>query len=75
MIFIIIFKNTQYYFDLLSGAEPRFGAFYGQGSRPLIVADLSCSGAESDLLSCQRNVFGITHCQDYEEAGVKCRGI
>ena len=40
----------------------------------MIVADLSCSGRESDVLSCERNVFGITHCQEYEAAGVKCLG-
>ena len=57
------------------GAEPRYGAFYGEGARPIIVADLSCSGTENDVLSCERNVFGITHCQEYEEAGVKCLGM
>jgi hypothetical protein len=40
----------------------------------MIIADLSCSGTESDILSCERNVFGITHCQEYEAAGIKCLG-
>ena len=60
---------------LHTGAEPRYGAFYGEGSNPIVVADLFCSGIERNLLSCQRNIFGITHCNDYEEAGVKCLGI
>lgn len=58
-----------------SGAEPRYGAFYGEAVRPMIVADLFCSGTESDLLSCERNVFGVTHCQEYEAAGIKCLGM
>lgn len=41
----------------------------------MIVADLFCSGTESDLLSCERNVFGVTHCQEYEAAGIKCLGM
>ena len=41
----------------------------------MIIADLSCSGTESDVLSCERNVFGITHCQEYEAAGIKCLGM
>lgn len=63
------------YFLLQIGAEPRYGAFYGEGSNPIVVADLFCSGTERNLLSCRRNIFGITHCNDYEEAGVKCLGI
>ena len=41
----------------------------------MIIADLFCSGTESDILSCERNVFGITHCQEYEAAGIKCLGM
>ena len=41
----------------------------------MIVADLFCSGTETDLLSCERNVFGVTHCQEYEAAGIKCLGM
>lgn len=59
----------------LLGAEPRYGAFYGEAVRPIVVADLFCSGTESDVLSCERNVFGITHCQEYEAAGIKCLGM
>ena len=57
------------------GAEPRYGTFYGEAVRPMIIADLSCSGTESDILSCERTVFGITHCQEYEAAGIKCLGM
>ena len=41
----------------------------------MIIADLSCSGIESDILSGERNVFGITHCQGYEAACIKCLGM
>ena len=41
----------------------------------MIIADLSCSGTEHGVLSCERNVFGISHCQEYEAAGIKCLGI
>ena len=46
-----------------------------KGSQPVVVADLFCSGTETDILSCPRNVFGISDCQYNEGAGVKCQGI
>lgn len=61
-------------FDNSTGAVPRYGAFFGESTAPILVADLSCSGTEQGLLSCDRSVFGITHCSGYEEAGVTCIG-
>ena len=57
-----------------AGAVPRYGAFYGESSMPIVVADLWCSGTELNLLSCNRNILGVAHCSSYEEAGVKCLG-
>jgi len=63
------------YVPLLStGATARYGAFFGQGSGPIFLADLFCSGIESSLLDCNRNIYGVTHCQHYEDAGVECQG-
>ena len=57
-----------------TGAVPLYGAFYGESSKPVLLAGLSCSGSELDLLSCNRNTFGVTECSNYEEAGVICLG-
>ena len=57
-----------------SGAVPRYGAFYGESSRPTVAADFLCSGTEEDLLSCERKIFSVANCSSYEEAGVKCLG-
>lgn len=71
----IIYNCTTVQSLLHAGATPRYGAFYGESSRPTLVADFSCSGTEQELLSCSRNVLGVAHCRSYEEAGVTCLGI
>ena len=56
-------------------AVPRYGAFYGRSSGPIFLADLFCSGTESSLLDCNRNMYGIIHCHHFEDAGVECQGL
>ena len=62
-------------FSLILDAVPRYGAFYGRSSGPIFLADLFCSGTESSLLDCNRNLYGITHCYHFEDAGVECQGL
>ena len=56
------------------GARPRYGAFYGQGSGPIFLSGLKCTGTESNLLNCSRNVLDAEYCRHYEDAGVACQG-
>ncbi|XP_011408713.1 PREDICTED: scavenger receptor cysteine-rich domain superfamily protein-like [Amphimedon queenslandica] len=57
-----------------SGARPRYGAFYGQGSGPIFLSGLKCTGTESNLLNCSRDVLDAEYCRHYEDAGVACQG-
>ena len=57
------------------GAVPRYGAFYGQGSGPIFLADLQCIGTEQSLLDCDANVYAFSHCYHYEDVGVQCQGF
>ena len=75
-----LYKAEETTFSLLiylfmQGAKPRYGAFYGQGSGPILLSDLYCAGSESNILECNRNMYGVTHCGHYEDAGVKCQGL
>lgn len=58
----------------LLGSRPRYGAFYGQGSGPIFLSGLGCSGSENRLLNCSRDVLGGEYCNHYEDAGVACQG-
>ncbi|XP_061095006.1 deleted in malignant brain tumors 1 protein-like [Conger conger] len=47
-------------------------AHFGQGSGPIWLGDVSCSGNESSLTQCQHPGFGSYNCSHHEDAGVNC---
>ncbi|XP_030832693.1 deleted in malignant brain tumors 1 protein isoform X2 [Strongylocentrotus purpuratus] len=55
-----------------SGGEARFLATYGQGSGPIYLDDVECSGFESRLIDCSINGLGNHNCGHSQDAGVFC---
>ncbi|XP_059889890.1 scavenger receptor cysteine-rich domain-containing protein DMBT1 isoform X2 [Delphinus delphis] len=49
-------------------------ARYGQGSGPIVLDDVGCSGHESYLWSCPHNGWNTNNCGHSEDAGVVCSG-
>ena len=45
-------------------------AFFGQGTGPIFLDDLGCTGTESSLLDCTANTQ--PNCAHNEDAGVRC---
>ena len=49
-------------------------ARYGQGSGPIVLDDVHCSGHESYLWSCPHNPWNTHNCGHSEDASVVCSG-
>lgn len=49
-------------------------AVFGQGKDPVFLADLGCTGTESNLLECPNTPFVGTYCTHGRDVGVRCEG-
>ena len=48
-------------------------AYFGQGSGPILLDNVACTGSESILANCSHLGIGITRsCSHSEDAGVRC---
>ena len=53
----------------------RRGAYFGEGSGPIFLDQVKCSGTETSLLSCTRfSALGLHSCDHSLDAGVQCPG-
>ena len=61
---------------LSTGAVATRNAVYGQGSGPILMSNLHCSGLESTILACDQrpNMYGVLSCSHRQDAGVICEG-
>ncbi|XP_041472113.1 deleted in malignant brain tumors 1 protein-like isoform X3 [Lytechinus variegatus] len=47
-------------------------AHFGQGSGPILLDDLACTGDEESIFDCGNPGIGVNNCGHYEDAGVVC---
>ncbi|XP_051748193.1 scavenger receptor cysteine-rich type 1 protein M130-like [Ctenopharyngodon idella] len=47
-------------------------ARFGQGSGPIVMDSVACSGSESTLKDCGSGGWGVHNCGHHENAGVRC---
>jgi hypothetical protein len=52
------------------GATAYAGARFGQGTGPIVMDEVRCTGSEATLMDCPSN---LSHnCGHHEDAGVRC---
>lgn len=67
LIFIIIIFGLY-----RTNAVAYTNAHFGQGSVPILLSELGCTGTEKDLFYCYFKPLGTVNCHHYEDAGVIC---
>ena len=66
------YKLLDFIFIRQLGAVALSRAAFGQGSGPILLDNVQCTGRETTLLSCQNNGIGVHNCAHSEDAGVRC---
>ena len=56
------------------GTSNRNAAF-GQGTGPILLDDVGCTGDENRLIECSHIGIGQHNCVHFEDAGVTCTGV
>ena len=66
--------NFIIYMIMCKGAVARTRAYFGQGTAPILLDDVSCSGTESRLVNCRYDSI-TSDCNHSEDAGATCTVI
>ena len=54
------------------GVSVRYYAYFGQGSGPIWLNNVQCTGRETNLLDCKANTIGVNYCGHSTDVGVVC---
>ena len=70
LLIMILFVGFDYV-PQHSGATAQRSATYGQGTGPVQLSQVLCSGSENSITSCPSSAVGV-NCQHNQDAGVTC---
>ena len=55
------------------GAQAVSFAAYGQGTGPILLDDVACTGTETRLIECRASPITVHNCVHFEDASVRCQ--
>ena len=64
--------HSYYLWLLIVGATGQRNARYGEGTGPILLDQVMCTGNETSLFDCPQNPIGQHNCFHSEDAGVTC---
>ena len=72
IIFVITYIIKYYY--IIGSVTYTTATQFGQGTGPILMSVVGCSGQESNLLDCPYQPFPYSTCSHSFDVGVKCEG-
>ena len=70
LIYIFIIK----YYYMTGSVTYLTASQFGQGTGPILMNSVRCSGHESNILDCPYRSLPYSSCSHYYDVGVKCEG-
>ena len=71
----VVVRDLSSDYIIVSPDQALSNAYFGQGSGPIFLDNVTCYGTESTLLSCNSNRIGYENCSHSEDASVRCSGM
>ena len=76
-----VLKLSEYLYNLICNCAAFVGgiaysnAWFGAGTGPIFLDDVSCTSSASQLLECSSRPILTHNCQHSDDAGVACEGM